>query len=130
MLPRWRNWNTRTLEVRVPKGLGVRIPPWAPMTFNLDNYHFNPNDLVRRIGYTPIARTERGELNCVRPMGGDYPRFHVYLLVNGTKLTVNLHLDQKKASYEGSHAHSGDYDSDIIKAEAQRISKIVLAGDD
>src|SRR3989344_5095689 len=27
----WRNWNTRTLQERMPKGLWVRLPPSAPM---------------------------------------------------------------------------------------------------
>lgn len=26
----WWNWQTRALEVRMPKGVGVRVPPRAP----------------------------------------------------------------------------------------------------
>ena len=31
-MPRWRNWHTRMLEVHVPQGLRVRVPPWAPIS--------------------------------------------------------------------------------------------------
>lgn len=33
-MPRWRNWHTRTVEGRIPKGLRVQIPPWAFITVN------------------------------------------------------------------------------------------------
>lgn len=29
-MPRWWNWQTRRVEVSVPKGMRVQIPPWAP----------------------------------------------------------------------------------------------------
>lgn len=54
--------------------------------------------------------------------GRDYPRFHMYLKKEGKAVTANIHLDQKKPSYEGSSAHGGDYDSEIIADEARRIS--------
>ena len=41
-------------------------------------------------------------------------------------LVLNLHLDQKQASYEGSTAHSGDYDSDLVRQEAQRIYNQII----
>ncbi len=28
-MPRWRNWQTRHLEVVVSKDLRVQVPPWA-----------------------------------------------------------------------------------------------------
>lgn len=96
------------------------------MTFRLPNKSYNLINLVRDMGYRPLGYSDRGELNCVRPLGADYPRFHLYLKEEPDALIFNLHLDQKKPSYEGSHAHSGDYDSELIREEAERIREIVL----
>ena len=96
------------------------------MTFRLTNTNYNVIDLVRRIGYRPLGYTPKGELNCVRPLGGDYPRFHIYLKAEGEIITFNLHLDQKKPVYEGVTAHSGDYDSEVVKEEIQRIKDTIL----
>ena len=30
--PTWRNWQTRTVQVRVPRGMRVRLPPSVPFT--------------------------------------------------------------------------------------------------
>jgi hypothetical protein len=91
------------------------------MTFRINNFGYNVTDLVRKFGYRPLRYTPAGELNCVRPLGGDYPRFHIYLKENPKAITLNLHLDQKKPSYEGTHAHGGDYDSETVRAEVDRI---------
>jgi len=96
------------------------------MTFRLYNKNYGLPHLMRRLGYKPIGTSDRGELNCVRPLGGDYPRFHVYLKEEGGALTFNIHLDQKRPSYEGSHAHSGDYDSEIVRGEVERIKEEVF----
>ncbi|MCX6746115.1 MAG: hypothetical protein NTX00_03810, partial [Candidatus Parcubacteria bacterium] len=57
--------------------------------------------------------------------GGIYPRFHLY--INSVDpLVLNLHLDQKQASYEGYAKHSGDYDSDLVKQEANGIYNLIM----
>src|SRR4051812_20761710 len=96
------------------------------MTFRLNNLNYNIGALARRIGYRPLKYTAEGELNCVRPLGGDYPRFHIYLKADKEILIFNIHLDQKKPSYEGSHAHGGDYDSEVVKQEIDRIKNIIF----
>ncbi len=78
---------------------------------------------MRRLGYKPLGYTERQELNCVRPLGGNYPRFHIYATIDPKVVTMNIHLDQKKPSYEGTSAHSGDYDGEIVKDEVLRIKE-------
>ncbi|MDD5341278.1 MAG: hypothetical protein PHC97_02465 [Patescibacteria group bacterium] len=85
--------------------------------------------LVRRCGYGQIRDGKTGQVSYVRRLRNDfYPRFHLY--VNSENpLVLNLHLDQKKASYEGYTAHSGDYDSDVIRQEAQRIYTQILGED-
>lgn len=96
------------------------------MTFQINNFNYNVHDLVRKLGYQPLGHTDRGELNCVRPLGGNYPRFHVYLTETPSVVTFNVHLDQKKPSYEGATAHSGDYDSDTVKEEVERLKEIIF----
>ena len=96
------------------------------MQFQIYNKNYNLQNLVRQVGYKPIGVTDRGELNCVRPLGADYPRFHLYIIEKPDIITLNLHLDQKKPVYEGATAHSGDYDSETVKEEAQRIRDVIF----
>jgi len=96
------------------------------MTFQIYNQNYNITNLMRQIGYRPIGTTEKGELNCVRPLGANYPRFHIYLVEKPDIITMNIHLDQKKPSYEGSTAHGGDYGSETVKSEVQRIKDLIL----
>ena len=96
------------------------------MTFKIYNENYNLQDLARKIGYRPLGFTEKQEFNCVRPLGADYPRFHIYMSTEPEIVTINLHLDQKKPSYEGTTAHSGDYDSKTIQEEIQRIKDMLF----
>jgi len=84
-------------------------------------------NLTRKLGYMPKSFVGE-ELNCVRPLlGREYPRFHLYIKENKEKniLIFNLHLDQKKPSYRGVPAHSGEYSGEVIEKEMERIKKIV-----
>ncbi len=89
--------------------------------------HQKADFLVRRCGYGFIRDSRTGQTSYVKRLRNDfYPRFHMY--INSEEpLVLNLHLDQKKASYEGYTAHSGDYDSDLVKQEAQRIYNQIIA---
>jgi len=86
-----------------------------------DKMSFNIREGLRRLGYFGLL--VRGETSYVKRLSRTqyYPRFHLYLNELGDKITFNLHLDQKHASYEGSSAHSGEYDGDTVQAEAERI---------
>jgi len=78
--------------------------------------------LMRRIGYGLIHDRHSGHYSYVRRMGiVHYPRFHVY--IEGD--TVNLHLDQKQASYESGPMHAGEYDGPTVEAEAERIKSLI-----
>ena len=76
------------------------------MIFKKKNNNENLPALMREVGYRPIGATPEGELNCVRPLAGNYPRFHIYAESNEHTITFKLHLDQKKPSYGGETAHS------------------------
>lgn len=75
-------------------------------------------DVLRRAGYGQVSDQRATEASFSRRLGeGIYPRFHAYISGN----IINLHLDQKQASYSGYSAHSGEYDGEAVEAETQRI---------
>ncbi len=79
----------------------------------------------RTIGYR-LLDEKGGEFNFARPLGvNDYPRFHAYAMARPGEIIVNLHLDQKRPSYEGATAHSGEYEGRFIEEEAERIKAAV-----
>ncbi len=98
------------------------------MKFLISQSASNLTTLVRDIGYRPLGYTPAGELNCVRPLGADYPRFHLYIREEGSGFIFSLHLDQKKPSYGRETAHSGEYDGETVKSEAQRIQYTTQQG--
>ena len=92
------------------------------MKLKLDNFHGNILSLMRSCGYAFLDRSPDDEWNFVRRMGaGDYPRFHCYVKKEEGNLAINLHLDQKRPSYQGSRGHSGEYEGEIITLEAERL---------
>lgn len=85
----------------------------------------NIYNLMRQAGYHPHETGEEkaGESSFARRLSNsDYPRFHVY--VSHETHELNLHLDQKKPSYEGATAHSGEYEGELVEKEAERIKQI------
>jgi hypothetical protein len=83
--------------------------------------------LMRRMGYGFERKdSDTGEDSFGRRLSvGQYPKFHVYAHKEGETLIVNLHLDQKKPTYEGSPAHSGEYDGEVVKQEGERIKTLM-----
>lgn len=83
--------------------------------------------LARKIGYRPIG-VENDQYSIVKTLmlGRDYPRLHIYIRKIGeSEFEINLHLDQKKPSYEGSTAHSGEYEGELVEKEAERIKQLL-----
>lgn len=103
------------------------------MEFQIKNIQRNINDIMRTIGYKPAYFQQDGEISIVRQLSrNDYPRFHLYVKQSGQDLGFSLHLDQKKPSYlpagrqvKGYHAHSGDYDGEVVESEAERIQQLL-----
>lgn len=92
------------------------------MEFVIRDKEESVSSLMRRLGYRPAFFQKAGEGSIVRPLGGkDYPRFHLYIKQHNADILFNLHLDQKKPSYEGSTAHSGDYGGQAVREEMNRI---------
>jgi hypothetical protein len=85
----------------------------------------NIYNLMRKTGYHFQGKnTKEGELNFTRPPKG-YPRFHLFIKTRNNTINLNLHLDQKRPIYEGAPAHAGEYDSDLVLKEAERIKQIL-----
>jgi len=95
------------------------------MRFELKELKLGIPVLIRKIGYVPWGSRE-SEFSCIKRLAvGDYPRFHLYIKEKGSVILFNLHLDQKKPSYQGSSAHSGEYEGDIIEKEKERILNLI-----
>ena len=91
------------------------------MKFDVPFQGKNIGNSMRKYGYAPDRSTNAFS----RPLrGGRFPKFHIYYTIREAIVTLNLHLDQKQPSYQGSHAHSGEYDGALVKAEVTRIKSI------
>lgn len=91
-----------------------------------NTYSQNPRMLIRRAGYGESVDPRSGEVSYMRKLGGNlYPRFHAYLerLPNGFQ--INLHLDQKQASYRGHTSHNGEYDGETVEKEGERVKAVI-----
>jgi hypothetical protein len=84
--------------------------------------NLDADKIMRRSGYGFLRDRKYGTESYVRRLGGGfYPRFHVYLEGG----MIKLHLDQKQVSYEGSSAHSGEYDGPTVEVEIARIQQTI-----
>ena len=89
-------------------------------------FNFNPEQFLRKNGYGFIVDRRRGKESFVNRLGsGHYPRFHAYVEREEDRLIIDLHLDQKEASYKGSHMHNAEYGGEQVKNEIDRL-KLLL----
>ena len=92
------------------------------MKIKIEAIRENPVSLLRRAGYI-FQRKEGDEMSFVRPLArAGYPRFHMYVKIEGIDLMINVHLDQKKETYGDNTRHHGEYENDgPLKEEADRL---------
>lgn len=84
-------------------------------------------NIMRRLGYGE-QRARSGQISYVRRVSSErFPRFHVYVEDMGGGIQVNLHVDQKEATYEGAHAHSGEYEGSLVEREMAAIHAFVTS---
>lgn len=87
----------------------------------------NARNLMRRLGYGE-HRTREGQTSFVKRVGGEgFPRYHAYVEDTNGGIQVNLHVDQKAASYEGTSAHAGEYEGPLVKDEMEKIQNFVAS---
>ncbi|MBU2545355.1 hypothetical protein KKC65_02805 [Patescibacteria group bacterium] len=97
------------------------------MKFNIKNSGKNSVSIGRDIGYILQKETSGSEVSFVRPLErGGYPRFHLYVKLDGDNLMFDLHLDQKRPVYKTAHDHAAEYDGALIKNEIQRIKQTLI----
>lgn len=86
----------------------------------------HPRMVMRKAAYAEFIDPKSGEQSFVRRLtNGFYPRFHAYVEVKEGEWSVNLHLDQKQASYSGHTKHSGEYDGEVVEQEGARIKQAI-----
>ncbi len=96
------------------------------ITIDRNKFNINAEQFLRRNGYAFIVDRRRGKESFVRRMGsGHYPRFHIYIKREDNRIIFDLHLDQKQASYKGSHMHNAEYDGEVVEAEIVRLKKLI-----
>lgn len=87
----------------------------------------NARNILRRLGYGE-QRTRAGQISYTRRVSGErFPRYHAYVEDQNGGLQVNLHVDQKEASYEGTSAHAGEYEGPVVEREMSRIAGFILS---
>ncbi|MDD5590273.1 MAG: hypothetical protein PHQ47_03850 [Candidatus Portnoybacteria bacterium] len=93
------------------------------------NLKDSPRNLIQRAGYHFERITPTGEESYARRAGaGEFPKFHIYVQKQGEETILNLHFDQKKASYGGHAMHSGEYeDSEVLEREAEMLKKFLIS---
>lgn len=99
------------------------------MKFVIEKSQMNINVLFRRAGYHFDKRVGE-EMAYARSLTGyPFPRYHAFCRIDGSKIMVNIHIDHKATSYEGSSAHSGEYgeDSQLLQGEAERIKSMATS---
>lgn len=94
------------------------------MRLLLPKLNITATNFLRQCGYVKISNPHKNnEISYARSLdpGRFYPRFHIYQEETKAGTQINLHLDMKKPSYEGTAAHGGEYDGSVLEKEAERI---------
>jgi hypothetical protein len=90
--------------------------------------NINTDKFLRSLAWAQIFDRKRQVLSYAKRLGPDfYPRLHLYVDENENNYIFNLHLDQKKASYQGHSAHSGEYNSDLVARELDVIKQALIS---
>lgn len=86
------------------------------------------DQFLQRAGFARIYDNRRSQESFVRRLGNyHYPRLHMYIKEEGERIIFEMHLDQKQASYAGSHMHNADYDGPVVEAEINRLRELIAA---
>ena len=106
------------------------------MKIIIENPSASVANFFRRAGYH-FQKREGEEMAFVRRLTDQpFPRFHLFVKIvdfsakggsaSGGSFHVNIHIDHKATSYEGSSMHSGEYgeDSKLLQEEAERLKTI------
>ena len=93
------------------------------MKFIIENPKASVANYFRRAGYA-FQKQGGDEMAFVRKLTHQtFPRFHLFVKIVDYKFEVNIHIDHKAASHDGSNMHSGEYgeDSELLKDEVEKL---------
>jgi len=93
------------------------------MKIVIENPKISIANFFRRAGYS-FQKREGEEMAFVRRLTDqEFPRLHLFCRIKDDNFLLNIHIDHKRASYEGHNMHSGEYeeDSDLLRGEAERL---------
>lgn len=84
---------------------------------------FKADDFLRRSGWAYIFDRKRNQASYVKRLTRDfYPRLHLYIKETKEQFILEVHLDQKQASYQGVRMHSAEYDGPVVESAMQDLS--------
>jgi hypothetical protein len=74
---------------------------------------------LTRAGYHEFVDPHTGKVSYIRRLGTG---FHAYVETQESgEHIVDMHIDQKHATYESANAHSGEYVGPLLDAERDRV---------
>lgn len=78
---------------------------------------------IRRCGYGEYYDKRLRKVSYMKRarIGDMFPRYHVYIVEQDEEVIFDLHLDQKRPSYEGTAMHAGEYEGIAVEKEGARI---------
>lgn len=87
----------------------------------------NIGTIMRRVGYSPHFDRYKQEMTYARKLQGTmFPRYHIHIWEERSDyLKINLHLDAKRESYQGTSMHAGEYDTPAVIDEGNRIKALI-----
>jgi hypothetical protein len=88
----------------------------------------NIEKFLRTLGWAQIYDSRGKKYSYVKRLSRDfYPRIHLYVKEYPDNYVFDLHLDQKKASYKGQSAHSGEYEGEVVNNTLETIKRALKA---
>ncbi len=93
------------------------------MVLNFPKLNTSVKNFLRACGYAEFFNRHTKEISFTRSLdpGRFYPRFHIYTQESANQIRINLHLDAKQPSYEGTAAHGGEYEGQVVENEGRRL---------
>ena len=79
--PTWRNWQTRTVQVRVPRGMWVRLPPTVPFFWkNQGVNHSKISEIFCGYGITAVHQPSKLDIRVRLPLPAPYCQTQRYTI--------------------------------------------------
>jgi len=87
----------------------------------------NVRNFMQRAGYASFTDPNTSQTSYTRRLSRDYyPRLHAYIEKDqANSQFINLHLDQKKPSYPGAHAHNAEHEGGRVGEEGHRLKGLI-----